>query len=128
MIKTFLLLECVVDVRRDKRVHTVFLIAIAVDWTVDAFTLALWNRFCLGNELLEESDRRIDEGCLAVGDVPIDRAVEEFAQVMEQPPKRRTINEHLQDSICKTHVSSVDETARTNFHSRLGGWSRCQEG
>lgn len=80
MIETFLFLECIVNVGGDEIVHeVVFLVAIAVDWTIDSFALALWRRFCLWNKLLEESDGCIDEGRLAVGDVAIGRAIEEPA-------------------------------------------------
>lgn len=129
MIKSFLFLECIVDTGGDKRVYqVVFLVTIAVGCTIDSFTLSLWSWFCLGNKFLEEPDRRIDKRRLAVGDVAITGDIEVLAQLMEQPPERWTIDEHLKDCVCETHVSSVDKTAGMDFHDGLLGRAGCQEG
>lgn len=129
VIKLFLFLECIVDVVGDERVHQIVLVvAIAIVCTIDGFALSLWGWFHLGNKLLEEPDGGNDEGRFAVGDVATGRGIEVLAEVGEQPPKGRAVNEHLKDCICKTHVSRVDETARTDLHDGQGGWTGCKEG
>lgn len=125
MIKPFLFLECVVDIGGDKRVHYVVILAIAIECTIDTFALALGNWFRLGNKLFEEPNRGHDKGCFAVGHVVVGRGIKELVQLVEQPPKRWAVYEHLKDCIGKTHIAGVDETARTNFHGRLARYTGC---
>jgi hypothetical protein len=125
VIEPFLFLESVVDVGGNQRVREVVLVVAIAICTIDAFSLALWSRFHLGNKFFEELDRRHDEGRFAVA---IGRGIEELAEVMEQPPKGRAVHKDLKDSIRKTHVSSIDETARTDFDGRLTRRSGCEEG
>lgn len=128
MIEPFLFLECIVDVSRNERVHqVVLLLNIAHACTIDAFAFALWSWLGLGNKLLEKPNRRNQEGRFAVGHVAIGRCIEKLAQLMEQSPKGRAVEKYLKDCIRKTHVASVDEAARTNFHHGLAGWARCKK-
>lgn len=126
MIEPFLFLECIVNVAGDKRVHQIVLVVAVA--TIDGFALSLWSWSGLGNKLLEEPDGCHDEGRFAVGHVASGRGIEVLAEVKEQPPKGRAVYEHLKDCICKTHVSSVDETARTDLHGGVVGWGGCKEG
>ena len=129
MIEPFLFLECIVDVVGDKRVHHVVLVvAVAIVCAIDGFALALWGRLGLGDKLVEEPNCGSDEGRFGVGDAGIGRGIDKLGEVMEQTPKGRAVDEDLKDSIRKTHVSGVDETARTDFHDGLGGWTGCEEG
>ena len=63
----------------------------------------------------------MDERGLAVRDVTISWGTKELVEIMKQAPKRRTVDEHLEDGVCKAHVSSVDEATGSDFHDGLAG-------
>ena len=128
MIEPFFFLESVVDVGGDKRVYQIVLVVAIAIGTIDGFTLAFWSRLGLWNKFFEEPDGRHDEGRFAVGHVGIGGGIEELAEVVEQPPKGGTVNEDLEDSIRKTHVSSVDKTAGTDFDGGLTGRTGSEKG
>jgi len=100
--------ECSVKAAGDKRVPPRVRLLAILDGLSTFRNLARVR----GLELAEEGNHRVRQGCAlavllcsAAHDRPISNVLAEFCK---QLPEGWAVNQHLQDNVCKAHVTGVD--------------------